>query len=160
MKRRNYVVMMVVGIVAMVLMPLVPCRAGWTYVGSYVPDDDPNGSGGDSYYGWEYTVDNIDTSADSSGASASADCSASTWVDITVDGSGSVSRDPYTSCGSLRESYYYNPDQVPGPLYVDWSMSASGTVQCEGDVYDLYLTSGSLDVDSEASGGSGRRRCR
>jgi hypothetical protein len=55
MKRSNYVVLMVIGIVAMVLMTIVPCRANWIYLGSSLS----SGPDTDSYNddGYEYETD-------------------------------------------------------------------------------------------------------
>ena len=65
MKLGNYVVLMVVGIVAMAFVPLAPCRANWVYGGSGfssgAPDsDDGQYDGYESEWNWDYEMSGID----------------------------------------------------------------------------------------------------
>jgi hypothetical protein len=152
MKRRNYIFLMAIGIVAMMLIPVTPCRAEWQYLGSYLPNDPPYDSGGDDYSHWEYNCSNS-TSAGSGGVSASGSCNASTWVSIYVweGGIEDMSKSVYTSCATYGYSYYadFNP---PNRIYIDWSISASGSVDCSGRVEDRYCD-GSTYAGSSSGGG-------
>jgi len=152
MKRRNYGVLTIVGIVAMMIMPVTPCMAEWQYLGSYLPNDPPNGSGGDDYSHWEYSCSNS-TSAGSGGVSALGSCNASTWVSIYVweGGIEDMSRSVYTSCATYGYSYYADFDP-PNPIYIDWSISACGSVDCSGGVEDRYCD-GSTYAGSSSGGG-------
>ncbi len=153
MKPRNYVILMVVCIVAMVLTASAPCGAQWQYVGSYVPNNPKYDSGGDAYSHWEYSFSES-TSADSGGVSASGTCNASTWVSIYVweGGIEQMSRSPYAACSTYGYSYYAR-GPIPQTLHVSWSVSGGGSVDCSGNVEDRYCD-GSTDASSSADGGT------
>jgi len=153
MKRSNYILTMVIGIIIIMLMPVTPCRAEWQYLGSYLPNDPPNGSGGDDYSHWEYSCSNS-TSADSGGVSASGSCSASTWVSIYVSEGGNedMTRSVGADCATYGYSYYRD-DNPPNWLHVSWSISAGGNVDCSGSVDERY-SDGSTYASSSASGGA------
>ena len=60
MKRETCEILMVVWIAAMVLLPVVPCNATWTYLGSWLsggaPDSDWDQERGDNYW-WYWSYD-------------------------------------------------------------------------------------------------------
>gem|GEM_PF-1459401 len=137
MKRNNYVVLMVVGIVAMMLIPVVTCKAKWIWIGSDVASGPWSGKGVGIYWEWWFSVTDINTSANSSGASASARCQAYIYAHPDSFG-GTVSRGDSVYCTSWGRSIYYD-DDPPNPLDVTWSVSGSGHVKVWGSVYDGYM---------------------
>ena len=143
---------MIVGFVAMVLMTVVPCRAGWSYLGSEVSSGLTQDDDSDAYSGWEYSITNISTSADSSGASASADCEASCWAEVT---GGSMSRSPYASCSSWSLSRYAWFGPPPSDdLSISWSVDGSGTVEVAGWINSVYFVTGDSGSSSASASGS------
>jgi hypothetical protein len=153
MKRSNYIVLMTIGIIATMLIPIVPCRAKWIWIGSEVSSGPTSGGGHDDYSGWSFEVSNISTSADSSGATASATCEAECWAEVYTSG-GSVSRSPYASCASWgRSAYAWNSSPPSDDLIIDWSVDGSGKVIVAGwiDSY-LFVTGDSGDSSAFAYG--------
>jgi hypothetical protein len=145
---------MVISIVVMGFIATETCRAGWVHVYSDVSSDPPSGYNYDSDSGatwaWEYEegylVENIDRSADSSGAYASADCRAYSSGQAMTWGAGYASVSPSSYCGAWGWSAYAyqkeHPWDTPDTLYVEWSIEGSGTVSIGGGIEDDYLDSG------------------
>lgn len=156
MKQKKYGILMVVGIIAVVLMPFAPCRAEWIHIYSDVASGPTEGYNPDSDSGpgwsWEYEegflITDIDTYADSSGASASANCYSYCSGQVMVWGQANKSISPSASCASWGRSLYADPDP-PSPLPdISWSVYGSGTVTVGGSV-----SGNSADCSSNASGG-------
>ena len=123
MKRQNWQILMVAAIAATTLVPVAPCSAGWYYITSDVCDGPTYGydyeSGSGYQIEWEFSVTNIDTSADSGGASASADCDAWATVDVMAEGT-SVDKYAWAGAETWGESYYGNNEPGEATLYYDW----------------------------------------
>jgi len=139
MKRRNYVVLMIIGTLAMVLMLDALCKAEWIWIGSDVASGPWSGNGGDDYWQWWFSVTDINTSANSSGASASARCQASIYAYPDSFG-GTVARGDSVWCASWGRSLYAWHGSLPSDdLIIDWSVSGSGHVKVLGGVYDRSM---------------------
>jgi len=162
MKPKNYVILMIVCIVAMVLTVSSPCRAAWQYLGSYVPNNPTYGRNTDwSTYFEEFSFSS-GTTAGSGGVNASGTCNAKTWVRTSVSASGPTDmwRSASASCSTWGNSYYGNIPYEPSLLSVSWSVSGSGSVECSGSVDDTrgnasVYASSSASGDTSADDGSG-----
>ncbi len=171
MERRNYVILMIVGIVAMVLMPVAPCRAEWIYLGSDVSSGPNQGYDFDTDSGsiwlsrkeWSFLVTDINRYANSSGAYASASCTADSWVEIICFGEAAgASVSSGATCGVWGKSYYADTDPPSPAPTVDWSMEGSGELVaygwingkgdlCGGDSAQSYAYA-IAGIDAEESG--------
>jgi len=164
MERRNYIVLMIVGIVAIVLTPVVPCRAGWIHGGtgasSGSPDSDSDsgyGTGSGNWYAiwyWSYNVSGGSRGADSSGcyATASMSYSASAFTQ-SWGGSASASVPDVRWVAIYADSYYSNIPNM-GYRYLDYTLDAyvSGEVSVEGNCMPFDPNAGSAYGESEAYG--------
>lgn len=161
MKRRDYVVLMIVGIVAMVLMPVAPCRANWIHLGDSLssgPDTDTYNVDEYEYEtDWWYDVDNGGRGGGSGGSWAQADIEATAWAECWTHGYGtSVSASASINPTVYGNSYFAD---VPNPTYdtedleYDWDVYAGGTVTAYGDVdYGELNTGDSVSSSASASG--------
>jgi hypothetical protein len=148
MKRRNYIVMMIVGVVAIAFAVVTPCNAGWSYLGSSVssglPDSDwDQGRGSNSWWYWDYDVTNIDRGGDYYGswAHASFDTKAEAYVYSFTSESTSVSTYPIGYPGPCvygTSEYLNQPPYDPNAIY-EYYVSASGYVEVEGQVDDSNI---------------------
>ena len=166
MKPKNYVILMVAAIAAMVLVQFAPCRANWVYLGSDgssgLPDSDSDSEDGYEYeWSWSYSVSGISRGGNSGGSWASASFSADELAEVWSFGGGtseSASPDNPQPC-VWGDSYYAdipNPNYTADPIEVKWDVYASGTVTVEGSVDDGDLGGGdSVDSDASASGSAG-----
>lgn len=145
MKLRDYVVLMVIGVVAMVLMPVTICRAGWTYLGSSVsgglPDSDwDQGRGSNYWWYWEYDLSNIDRGGNYYGSWAEADfdTKAEAYVYSFTSESTSESTYPigYPQPCVFGTSEYLNQVPLDPDATYECYMDASGYVEVEGTVND------------------------
>lgn len=161
MKQRNYVVLMIISIVAMVLMTVVPCRADWGYLGNGLssgPDTDSYNDDGYEYETeWWYDVDNAGRGGGSGGSWAQADIEATASAECWTFGNGtsvseSTSIDP-TVYGDAYFADLPNPTYDTEDLDYDWDVSGSGTVTVYGDVdYSSLDTGDSVSSSASASG--------
>jgi len=164
MKRRNYVVLMIVGIVAMVIMPIAPCWAGWIHVGTSTSSGSPNsdsdwgyGTGSGYWYAiwsWSYNVSGASRGADSSGCYAQADMSYSASA-FAQSWGGSASASVPDGCwvAIYADSYYANIPEM-GYRFLDYTLDAdvSGCVSVEGNCMPFNPNAGSAYGESEAYG--------
>jgi hypothetical protein len=150
MKRWNYSILKVVGIVAMVLMPFSPCRAGWTYLGSSVssglpPYDWEQERGSNYWWKWLYFTSGINRGADSGGSWAEGYMEAKAYAYAYSYTSEATSVSPYAEVGisAWGDSYYQDlPPYDEEDLEYDYSTSASGDITVWGYVDDSDLGAG------------------
>jgi hypothetical protein len=162
MKPKNYIILMVAALAAMLFAPAMPCRANWVYLGSDAsggsPDSDSDSDRGTDYWwSWSYDVSGIDRGGDSSGswATASMTADADAYVYSYTYEATDLSVSPSNPEPAVYGDSYYT-DLYPytsDGLTVDWSLGASGTVTAYGGVDDSDLGSGdSMSSDAFASG--------
>lgn len=155
MKPRNYIILMVACIGAMLFMSVAPCRAEWVWIegaSGFAPEDlyGSEVDNSNNHYYWTYYDIQALGNGGSGGVTATLDGDVAVYMwgggeNDVISGSKSQNANVWAR-SEYRETNQYDPNTI----YIDHSVSLTGSVSCSGSLNLPGLSSsGSIGSSSE-----------